>query len=81
MDNFKIMSEGFIFVDSEGNKSLRADVLDEICEVGYFIQVIHKNKSYAASCPVHVQTFFDSEGAARQRAREICLANLRAGLK
>lgn len=81
MEKFKILSEGFIFIDSEGRKALKAEALDEICEMGYFVSVMYKNKNVAASCPVNVQTYFDSAGAARTRAREVCLDKLNKGLK
>lgn len=81
MVKFKILSEGFIFVNSEGKKALKAEALDEICEMGYFVSVLHKNKAVAASCSVNIQTYFDSEGAARTRARELCLDKLEKALQ
>jgi len=77
VDEIKIVSEGFMFIDSEGQKSLKPEQLDEISEIGYFLRVQIDRGVYTTYAPVDVQTYFDNEGAARARARERCLKRLK----
>jgi len=81
MDNFQIISEGFIFIDSEGKKSLTADGVEDLADLGYFVSIYYNKKAVVASCPVSLPSYFDNEGAVKIRAREICLQKLKKGLK
>lgn len=76
MEKYKILSENFIFIDSEGRKTFKATALDEICEVGFILQVSFNNKVYVSSCPINIQDYIDNEGATKRRAKDFCLKQL-----
>lgn len=72
-----IFHECFIFIDSEGNKSLRVDSLEDLDSIDYIVKAKYNNVTYASICHVDIRTFFDNEGSARNCARNICIKNLR----